>query len=67
MSDINFGGSGWELFLILIVFFMIIAPILLFIIGLVIYSKNREKGKKILIAAVVYTLISAGVCGSAMI
>lgn len=67
MTSLILEGSGWELFIILIVFLMVIVPILLFIYGFVVYSKNEINGKKILIAATVYSLISAGICGSAMI
>ena len=60
-------GSGWEVFLIFIIVLMIIVPIVLFIVGVVVYSKNEIKGKKILIVAVIYSIISAGICGSTMI
>jgi len=60
-------GSGWELGIFIIAFLMIIMPIFLFIYGFVVYSKNEIKGKKILIAATIYALISAGICGGTML
>jgi len=59
-------GSGYEFVIFIIVFLMIILPISLFIYGFVVYSKNEIKGKKILIVATVYSLISTGICGSTM-
>jgi len=45
------------------ILFGIIAPIVLFIIGLRTYRKNEKQGKIILIIAAVYSIISFGVCG----
>ena len=59
-------GSGYEFIIFIIVFLMIILPISLFIYGFVVNSKNEIKGKKILIVATVYSLISTRICGSTM-
>ena len=56
-------GSGWESMIGVMILFGIIAPIVLFIIGLRTYRKNEKQGKIILIIAAVYSIISFGVCG----
>ncbi|MBP0902925.1 hypothetical protein ACFSKN_07885 [Mariniflexile gromovii] len=53
--------------ILLMLIFMIGVPIVLFIAGLITYTKNKKRGKTILIIATIYSLISAGVCGGFMI
>lgn len=38
-------------------------PLILFIIGLVTFRKNKKRAKIILIVATVYSIISVGICG----
>jgi len=46
------------------IFFMIVLPATLFLIGLVIMPKKKKMGKVILIIAAIYSIISFGICGS---
>ena len=56
-------GSGWESFIIIMVLFGVIVPLILFLIGLIQIGKNKKKGQLILIIATIYSIISFGVCG----
>mgnify|MGYP005666338025 CR=1 FL=1 len=56
-------GSGWEYLIFIAIFFGIIVPVALFIVGLVQLRKNHKRGKTILIIATVYSIISFGLCG----
>lgn len=49
--------------ILLLIVIAIGIPIMLFIIGLVRFSKNKKQGKIILIIATVYSIISFGICG----
>jgi len=49
--------------IITLIFFGIIVPLILFIIGLVQLRVNKKRAKTILIIATVYSVISFGVCG----
>ncbi|WP_303316669.1 hypothetical protein Q4Q34_07640 [Flavivirga abyssicola] len=60
------GGNYLGLFL-LVLAIMFLPPLILLIIGLAIRSKNRKTSKILMILAVVYLLISLGICGSMMI
>lgn len=62
----NMDGLGVLIFLILFVGFGI--PIILAIIGLLLWLTEKKKSAKILfIIATVYLLISLGICGSMLI
>ena len=62
----NMDGLGVMILLILLIMFGI--PIILAIIGAVQWSRGKKKAAKVLfIIAVVYLLISLGICGSMMI
>ncbi|WCO01704.1 hypothetical protein [Psychroserpens ponticola] len=56
-------GSGWESFIVIMVLFGVIVPLILFLIGLIQIGKNKKKGQLILIIATIYSIISFGVCG----
>ncbi|MDG5491036.1 hypothetical protein [Psychroserpens sp. SPM9] len=56
-------GSGWEFFIVLMIFFGIIVPLFLFIFGFIKYAKDKKQGKIILIIATIYTIIGFGICG----
>lgn len=49
--------------ILLMILIMIGVPIILLIVGLVKYRKNKRTGKIILIIAAVYSLVSFGICG----
>ncbi|MFP4844527.1 hypothetical protein [Winogradskyella sp. PE311] len=51
---------GW--YILLLVFLAICLPVILFIIGIVVFQKNKKRGKIILISAAVYSIISLGLC-----
>ena len=51
---------GW--YILLLVFMAVCLPILLFIIGIVVFQKHKSRGKIILIIATVYSIISLGLC-----
>jgi len=51
---------GW--YILLLVFMAICLPVILFIIGIVMFQKNKRRGKIILIIATVYSIISLGLC-----
>lgn len=55
--------SGWESFIVIMVLFGVIVPLILFLIGLIQIGKNKKKGQLILIIATIYSIISFGVCG----
>lgn len=63
MIAITLNESGWESLILIIIFFGIIVPALLFIYGLVKLRKNERVGKIILIIASVYSIVSFGMCG----
>jgi len=61
----NMDGLGLLIGVVLFVMFGI--PIILSIIGWVLWAKKKKKSAKILfITAVVYLLVSLGICGSMM-
>ena len=49
--------------ILLLIVIAIGIPIILFIVGLVRFRKNKKQGKIILIIAAVYSIISFGICG----
>lgn len=55
-------NSGWEWLILGMIFFGIIVPVVLFIIGLRLLNKNKKKGQLILIIATAYSIISFGMC-----
>lgn len=48
---------------LLYIIFGFIVPLVLFIIGLIVITTNKKRGKLILIIASIYSIISFGVCG----
>nr|WP_321221350.1 hypothetical protein [uncultured Psychroserpens sp.] len=52
--------------LIMILFIMFGPGVLLTIIGIAVYRKNKKAAKVLFIIAIVYTIISLGVCGALM-
>ncbi|WP_204344546.1 hypothetical protein [Psychroserpens algicola] len=59
--NMNFDG-----FLIMILLIMFGPSILLTIIGALVYKKYRKAAKVLFILAVVYVIISFGICGALM-
>lgn len=57
--NMNFDGL-----IIMIILIMFGPGILLTIIGLSIYGKNKKAAKVLFIIATVYTIISLGICGA---
>lgn len=55
--------SGWEFLIIMAILFGIIIPLALFIVGLVLLKNHKKRGKTVLIIAVIYSIISFGMCG----
>lgn len=61
MTLLEVGGLGG---LIAIIVLIMTGPaILLFILAAIYWNKKRETAKKLLIAGVLYLLISGGICG----
>jgi hypothetical protein len=59
----NMDFSGLLIMILLIMF----GPgVLLTIIGIAVYRKNKKAAKVLFIIAIVYTIISLGVCGALM-
>jgi len=62
LDNLNLGGYGGLLFFIFFIMFGI--PIILFIIGAILFGKGKKKQANIFfIIAFVYLLIGLGVCG----
>ncbi|WP_040279558.1 hypothetical protein [Psychroserpens damuponensis] len=59
--NMNFDGL-----FIMILLIMFGPGILLTIIGIAVYGKNKKAAKVLFIIAVVYTIISLGLCGALM-
>ena len=46
-----------------IIFFGFLVPIIIFILGIIVYRENKKKGKVLFLIATVYSIISFGLCG----
>ncbi len=67
MTILLIEGGNYLGFLLLVLAIMFLPPLILLIIGLTIRAKDRKTSKVLFILAVVYLLISLGICGSMMI
>ena len=67
MKTLLIDGGNYLGAIILVLFIMFGVPIILTIIGISLRNKNKKTSKTLLIIAVVYVLISLGVCGSLML
>lgn len=60
-------GGGYTMVFVIILILMMLPAIILSIIGAVLYYNGKRKTPKILfIIAIVYVLVSLGICGSMM-
>ena len=57
------GGDSFAWAILFLMFLAFGVPIILLIIGLVLWKKNKKRSKVFLISAVVYALIGLGMCG----
>jgi len=57
------GGDAFAWTILFLMFLAFGVPIILLIVGLILWKKNKKASKVILISTAVYALIGLGMCG----